>query len=252
MAIFVFVSLNNKFSASARRAAFEADRTRYMSDILRITNGVMPVLWIDPKYSYRSASKYFDLSGNGNHGTQGTGANQPTVNPPGLEFDGVDDYLDCGTGITIGQNDNFTYEAWVYSKTDNWGKAFIMGGTSQANYSFYAWHTATHDGPWLYLAIEDSADRILESGCDSSMNQWYHMVLTRDGDTYKIYMDGVLCPNSYTYDTATSMSHLYIGHSGDNVRNFHGTIGSVRVYDIELSATQIQNLYLAGLPAHRD
>jgi len=80
---------------SARRADEQVDRTRYMSDILRITDGTMPVLWIDPKYSYESSAKYFDLSGNGNHAEQSNADYQPAIKPPGLYFDGSNDYLNC-------------------------------------------------------------------------------------------------------------------------------------------------------------
>ena len=76
----VFI-IENDFSVSARRGAGQVDRTKYMSDVLRITDGVMPVLWIDPQYSYESSAKYFDLSGNGNHGTQSDLDKQPTVKP---------------------------------------------------------------------------------------------------------------------------------------------------------------------------
>ena len=92
----IFVIGYNKIDlASARNALQTVSRTRYISNILRITDGVMPVLWISPQYGYESKAKYFDLSGNANHALQSTAANQPKVKPPGLEFDGDDDYLNC-------------------------------------------------------------------------------------------------------------------------------------------------------------
>ncbi|MDP2731407.1 MAG: hypothetical protein Q8O55_13160 [Dehalococcoidales bacterium] len=58
-------------------------------------------------------SRIHDRSSYGNHGTL-IGATW--VKTPGglwcLNFDGSDDYIDCGTGITLA-NSSFTLEAWV-------------------------------------------------------------------------------------------------------------------------------------------
>jgi len=106
LSLVLVITFGDDFLASARRDSSEYNRTCYISDILRITEGVSPVLWIDPQYSYeskakQSKAKYFDLSGNGNHGTQSNANYQPTVKPPGLDFDSTDDYVDCESDASV-------------------------------------------------------------------------------------------------------------------------------------------------------
>lgn len=62
-----------------------------------------------------------DLSMNGNHGTLNNFAFPPTVasgwNPGrtgvGLKFDGINNYVDCGTDINFGVGQSFTISMWV-------------------------------------------------------------------------------------------------------------------------------------------
>jgi hypothetical protein len=56
------ILISQHYYVTARRASFEADLTRHMSDVLRITEGVSPVLWIDPQYSYENAGLYLELT----------------------------------------------------------------------------------------------------------------------------------------------------------------------------------------------
>jgi len=57
LSLVLVITFGDDFLASARRDSSEYNRTCYISDILRITEGVSPVLWIDPQYSYESKAK---------------------------------------------------------------------------------------------------------------------------------------------------------------------------------------------------
>ncbi len=108
------------FLVSARQGANEFSRARYISDILRVNEGLPPVLWISPQYSYENAGMYRDLSNNGNHGTQTTASYQPKLRPTGFDFDGLNDYIDCGSNASLNITDEITLEAWVNPSEDGW------------------------------------------------------------------------------------------------------------------------------------
>ena len=228
--------------ATARRASFEAERTRYMSDILRITNGTMPVLWISPEYSYISTAKYFDLSGNGNHATQDTADYRPQVKPPGLDFDGLEDYLDITNNFF--NYSNFTILAWVkydaLTGDDYWqgcdaGQHAIGFNSDRV----FVWGFHTQSGKQGTTAV--------------SSNTWYHIALVRDNTGTRVYLNANSTPELNWSDTGSlQINDFNIGRgTAAGGYEFDGLVDEVRIYNIALSATQIQALYLAGLPKHR-
>jgi hypothetical protein len=156
-------------------------------------------------------------------------------------FDGMNDYVDCGDGasLQIGPDTDFTYEAWVKPTDEAKTWSFVMGGANLANYSLYMWKSSTERFPWFYLSYyEGTVSRYL-FGATWAINQWHHLVLNRSGDTFKMYQDGVLT-GTYTYNTGTSLSHLYIGRSGDADRTGKGLIALVRIYSRALSADEVK------------
>jgi len=241
------ILIGQHYYVTARRASFEADRTRYISDILRITEGVSPVLWIDPQYSYISDAKYFDLSGNENHGTQDNVDYQPTVAPPGLDFDGDDDYVDCGDGIQS-ITDAITIEAWV--KPASLANKYVISQRGSWRLGFGAYGTAV-DG----IFTTSSGNLIPHTAI--SQDVWSHVVLTYDKsittDAAKIFVNGVLKDTEDGVgDSLSSSSYpLTFGARGPDWGYHNGIIDEVRIYNRALSATQIQQLYLLGLSRHR-
>ncbi len=71
---------------------------------------------------------------------------------------------------------------------------------------------------------------------------WHHYVLTYNGSVIKLYIDDVLV-NSTAYSTALTKNSnpVYIGDF------FSGFIDDVKIYNKSLSATEIKNLYNAGI-----
>ena len=248
---FSAVIFSREFSASARRGAGEMSRAAYMSDILRITNGVMPVLWIDPKYSYENNAKYFDLSGNANHGIQNTEANRPAVNPPGLEFDGVNDFVDCGSDESLNITDAITISAWV-KFDDLSSRSYIF---AKGLYKSDGWYwRVTENGSWFVAYNWAGTGDFPDSGIDLLTGEWLHLVTVLDNVAPRVdfYKNGEWL--AYTNPSQSFIGNvdrtLLIGKSHDGYPH-NGSIDEVRIYDRALSASQIQALYLAGLPRYR-
>ena len=238
------------YYAIARRSSFETERVRYISDILRITNGIMPVLWVSPEYSFESTAKYFDLSGNENHALQGTADYRPAFVPPGLYFDGSNDYLGCGNDTTL--NSVESAELWVklsdissdqimFSKEDDWST--IRG-----------WQVVFDDvsGGYTDIFVFRGNSVVVQATESHTAGVWYHIVGVYDGSDSKIYVNGIEkgseSGNFFGYSTS---DHVTIGALYLGSYYFNGILDEIRIYNTALSTAQIQALYLAGLPKHR-
>lgn len=87
-------------------------------------------LWLDGLVSATGAA-WNDQSGNGNHATQVTGANQPTVSSGAVIFDGTNDSYTLGSTITV-PDDGFT--TYVVADRNGTGDRCFCSGTPSAAY----------------------------------------------------------------------------------------------------------------------
>ncbi|MBM6498209.1 LamG-like jellyroll fold domain-containing protein [Flavobacterium macrobrachii] len=82
------------------------------------------------------------------------------------------------------------------------------------------------------------------------LNTWYHYVVTHDGvNTTKIYRNNVLL-SSFTKTWATTGTTATIGRiiagAYNDGQNFTGLIDDLKIYNVELNASQINTLYTSG------
>ena len=86
-----------------------------------------------------------------------------------------------------------------------------------------------------------------------SANTWYNFVVTLDGTTPKMYLNGVeltttiLSGKTNTTSKAITVNQAFVGRRGDNQGNdyFGGNIASVKDYNRALTAAEIQQNYNA-------
>lgn len=79
------------------------------------------------------------------------------------------------------------------------------------------------------------------------LNTWYHYVITHDGiNTTKIYRNNVLLASfSKTWSTSGTLAtigRIIVGSFNDG-QNFTGLIDDLKIYNTELTAAQVVNLY---------
>jgi hypothetical protein len=175
-----------------------------------------------------------------------------------LEFDGVDDYvtvpnspslIDPGEGISLvawvktpggGDQSHTIVEKWFYDEASVYGiddRSFRLlvnpDGTIQFDLS--------SDGSSDSTVSLVSADTINLSG-------WSHVAATCNGDTMKVYIDGIQDPNFSLFSERIhpSGADVHIGRLratdafGENWHDpFEGTIDEVRIYSLALSPSQI-------------
>lgn len=192
-----------------------------------------------------------DKSGNGFDGIL-YGEPELTVGVDGksnsaYKFDGVNDLIN--TNVTFDYNIR-SLSIWI-----NPSKIIGSNGTADNTLTHVALSQDSNSLQYGILRIDfDSGIMKLWAGgtsgtfsANAELNKWYHLVLIRDGEVTKYYVDGTLIYSDVADDDASTYNpnaHLVIG-GGRSMSNqfFQGAIDNVRIYNIVLSDEQIVKLY---------
>ncbi len=173
----------------------------------------------------------------------------PTVfNTKQVDFDGTDDYLDCGTDNSLNPSTTITLSAWV--KPD-----------SLADYQYIINRCQTHNGAYrfeiaqdvLYVAFGNNTTHIdAEGNHNMIVGNWYHIVATYNGSTIKLYVNNIEIASTsgaITMYQDTGVSTL-IGspNSLGGGLFFDGDISQVGIWNSALTADEVSSLYNHGLP----
>jgi hypothetical protein len=163
-----------------------------------------------------------------------------------LNFDGKDDYIDLGKKPVFKVSKNLTLSAWINVNSNReWAgiisKIFDTGSTE----SGYGILLDGKSGVYFGLKVPSKGIQYLSSGTNTvTLNQWHHIACTYDGQTMKIYIDGIekasqnLPDSKIDYDPD---NNLYIGMYKDNneVYRYQGKIAEVRIWDQARSEAEI-------------
>ena len=200
-----------------------------------------------------------DASGNGNDGT----LNAPTWDSGkfggALNFDGVDDFVDCGNPsiLDFGTGD-FTISAWIKT-TDRAGETVFGNGGDNSGGKRYSLYVEGDPGVKI-LVDDDSTKYDPEGNIQVVDGQWHHLVGMRDGTTLRVYVDGVedegvkahgesTIPAAYDL-SGTSQHNAYIGaltanDTGERIKFWGGLIDDVALWNRALTQGEIAEL-IAG------
>ena len=186
-----------------------------------------------------SGTTVTDASGNGNTGTI-TNATWSTSGKYGgaLQFNGSNARVTIPDAASLHLSTGMTLEAWVNPSTvnANWRDVIYKG-----NDNFYLEATSdksSHPDAGM-IAGGSYADAFGTAALPA--NSWSYLTETYDGATLRLYVNGTqVASTAHTGAIATSTNPLQIG--GDTIYSqyFAGLIDEVRVYNVALTAAQIQ------------
>ena len=198
-----------------------------------------------------AAQEVLDSTGNGGDGSAVSGA---TTTASGYicragEFDGVNDYVDVGSGTLDSLLATASMSFWIKTtQTGNntgWQAPGITGieENGGADDIFWGWLDASGR-----IGISVANDFSSKSTVAINDDTFHHVVLTRDhvSGEYKIYVDGAL-DNSGTIGTGVignAFSSLgRIEDTGGSPEYFQGVLDEVKIFDSVLSDAQVILLY---------
>jgi hypothetical protein len=199
-----------------------------------------------------------DISGYGNNGTLNKGANgtgldwvASDIEGTALQFDGVDDYVDCGNKMSLNQNSTITVETWINTnKADSYQRiianADVNSGSPQIGYELMI--NSNNDLVFYVKGLLSSGSASIPASL-ISLDSWYHIVGTYNGDRIRIYWNGINeDTNSLSAGNFSNIKTLYIGRRQSSILQlFSGLIDGVRIYSEALPSTEIQKRYVQGL-----
>ena len=157
-----------------------------------------------------------------------------------LNFDATDDYVSVTdtTGSILDISSNITLSAWIYANSwVNYAGIMSKAVTGRA-YSFEVANTGA-------LRFEGNGFSSFDSTTTMSTDVWNHVVLTYNGSTFRYYINGK--PDNTSNQSGTfeiNNDSLVIGADiGGTDEFFDGKIDDVRIYNYDLTATQIKTLF---------
>jgi hypothetical protein len=195
------------------------------------------------KFDEGQGSTIGDSSGTGNDGTltatnwsDSLPATLTFDNHGALTFDGSNSTASVGYASIPGGSSAKSITAWVNlsstAGTQDIFTLFDSGGSSIVmTFGIKTGTVVAWKGGGVALA----------STTAPGTGAWHHVAYTFDGTTHTVYVDGA-SPGTGTTAVSGTYSAAYIGSREGSTENFNGTIDDLRVYNIELSASQVSNL----------
>ena len=162
-------------------------------------------------------------------------------------FDGVGDYITAPDGSWLPTGTQ-TWACWV--KRNNQGVYAIFNHNSSApNRSIQI--VVTQNNTIQFQVSQDGTGREdLASGSTLSQGEWYHVACVfnpsaSSGQQRRIYINGTLDVNASTNYTALHDTSEDVGMGANGAGLFHldGKLADCRIYDADLSSTDISDLY---------
>ena len=156
-----------------------------------------------------------------------------------LDFDGSDDYVDCGNSASVQRNgtQSFTLEAWVKPVGGVWGTVISKFSLSGTGYSLGIYG----DNKPLVFMGNNSSDWNLGTTSTVALTPgvWSHIAATYDGSTIKIYVNGILTQSAaWTNGITDSGNDLLLGSSSGTTLN--GQMDEARVWTVARTQAEIQ------------
>lgn len=158
-----------------------------------------------------------------------------------LDFNGQDNYIDCGPNAAMNITGDITIQAWVKTTKDGY---IVIRSEDTPPYRGYAfrihngvlgfWDGVVYSWGAGYTSIEDG--------------NWHYLVVTGSGSVGKFYIDCNL-DASFVYHPIQDNQNtsMFIGYDGPGVSYpytaFTGSIDGLLIWNRVLSQAEIINLY---------
>jgi methionine-rich copper-binding protein CopC len=180
----------------------------------------------------------------------------PTVTDFALSFDGVNDIVQVANNATLNIAKKFTIEFWLKTAqpTQNWGRILEKGMWDEYSVSFYG--TKAKMCACLVAPVPGSYARMTVTHGPSTTalaaNAWYHVAMTYDGATAKLFINGKeefsKALASVTPRSLTKALIIGAARQNDTIEYpFKGVLDEIRLWNVARTGTQILGSATASL-----
>lgn len=166
-----------------------------------------------------------------------------------LQFDGVDDFVGVGdSDLWAFGNRDFTIELWAYFNSPGGGTighpSHIFIGNDEGPFTVNKWFFALGGG---FLNFHINGPSIGShffplAPFSPAINQWYHLAITRNGNTWTIYVNGVAVASAInTVAVPNANASLTIGQA-ESLGFVNGRLDEVTIYNRALTQAELQSV----------
>ncbi|HCM00061.1 MAG: Fibronectin type III domain protein [candidate division CPR2 bacterium GW2011_GWC1_41_48] len=193
-------------------------------------------------FSEGSGTTAADMSGNSNNGSltnSPTWVDGQTGFGKALSFNGTNNYVSVSNSGLINPTSDFSIEGWIKSGTATDQIIYSQGNSSNDTtlLNFFLLNT----GKIYYVIRNDAGSLISNSGTiNVPVGQWSHVVFTKTGTTFGLYVNGVgetftqtLPSSPYTFNKSTIGLCNRLTPTG----YFNGQIDEVKIYSRAFSSS---------------
>lgn len=162
-----------------------------------------------------------------------------------MDFDGVDDYCQCGDYTKYEVTDAITVEFDMITNNVVDTMTLVGNGKQLSTVPFYWVYWISGK---IYWEIGDGSTRAqakyLTASTDMTIGEWYHVACTYDGaGQWYIYIDGTEVVDYYNAalgNLSTNTYKLTVGrYASSGVYYFDGCIDNLRIWNVVRTPSQI-------------
>jgi len=159
-----------------------------------------------------------------------------------LEFDGSNDYVDCGQSDEANLTGSLTIEAWVKPYTKSSILTIVANGSSGSNNPGYKFYVNTWNNTDRKIVFEsDTNDHITTEESVVEYGKWSHVAIAASGVTATVYVNGVAKKVNGTVNLSSTTNNLIIGAMPDPAYYYKGQIDELRIWNVVRSQEEINN-----------
>jgi hypothetical protein len=215
-----------------------------------VTNGLVLYLDAANTKSYPgSGTTWSDLSRNQNNGTLVNGPTFNSDNGGSIVFDRVNDYVNCGTSLSI--LNNITVQCWIKTTSAN-QQVFIGKWNNLINQR--SWYIGTFtSGGNLQVILSQTGDSNFNRYTGSVINDgnWKNVCFSFSSGIILLYVNGMSVTvtqigNNVINSLHNNTSKLLLGANADGTQTFlNGSISISSIYNRVLTPQEILQNYNA-------
>jgi hypothetical protein len=180
----------------------------------------------------------------------------PETKSLALDFDGVNDYVDCGTGtfgILPGSHE-MTLSVWCKIGTFEDFPALLSKTNGTSPYG--GWQLNVESTGRFSLGFNRSGSwTTLNTSSVFDTNEWYLVTATRRNDGHSIFVNGTLEGQGSGFGTieySNAADPVLVGRNGARGETLDGQVSDVRIYNRALSESEVHDLYVASRTGYQD
>lgn len=195
-----------------------------------------------------------DISKNGNHADLFGSPSSNSNNYGAISFDGTSDYARGTGGVNSypeAISDKFSLEVWVnIPSSATWTNGFYGNIISKGSYPGFVGLARTSTDNQVVAYLRGNTSGVQSTTGTITRDEWHHLVMTYDGGTSRLYINGASQGSSSTAMVGgfevNSWRIAEATAAGGNVGNaFEGQMSAIKFYNRDLTADEVLQNYNA-------